>query len=55
MNTGSWRSKLVEAVAVLIVLAVVLRVVSGVLKPLLPGMIGLLIVGGLITMVLRRR
>lgn len=49
----NWRSKVTEALLILVAVAVVARVVYGLLGPLLPSLLVLLILGGLLLWMLR--
>ncbi len=55
VNGSSARQRLIEALALIIALALVARVVSQILAPLLPGLVGLIVVGCLLVMLFRRR
>lgn len=50
---SGWRSKLYEGLILLIAVAVVARVVWGLLGPLLPALLVMLILGGLVFYLLR--
>jgi NhaP-type Na+/H+ or K+/H+ antiporter len=52
---NSWRSKFMEALVLVLAVAVVAQVASRLLEPLLPGMVILVLVAGLYALVLRRR
>jgi hypothetical protein len=49
----NWRSKVIEALLLLAAVAVVARVVFGLLGPLLPSLVAILVLGGLLSRVLR--
>jgi len=50
----NWRSKLIEGLVLLLAVAVVARVVFGLLGPLLPSLIVLLVVASVLLFILRR-
>ena len=51
----NWRSKVVEALVLILAVAVVARVVWNLLGPLLPAILVMLAVGGLLFGLLRRQ
>lgn len=55
MNGPGWRSRVTGALVFVLAVAVVVRVVSGLLDPLLPTLIAFVIIVSLIGLVLRRR
>ncbi|HTW10441.1 MAG TPA: hypothetical protein VME46_23250 [Acidimicrobiales bacterium] len=51
----NWQGKVTEALGLVVAIAIVARVVSGLLDPLLPTLIALAMIGALIAFALRRR
>ena len=54
-NPLNWQSKLIEALFVVIAIAVVARVVFGLLGPLLPGLAMLVILLGIFIFIFKRQ
>lgn len=54
MNRGGWWSRITEALVLMLALAIVAHVVADLLQPLLPGLIGILLVVGVIGWLFRR-
>jgi hypothetical protein len=55
MNTSNLRSRIIETLLLIVAIAVVARVVGGLLSPMLPTLIVLMLIGTVLTAVLRRR
>lgn len=54
MNTPSWRSRVTETLVLILAIALVARVVSGLLEPFLPTLIALVVISTLVIAVMRR-
>ena len=52
---GSWRSRVVEALVLLLGIAIAARVIESVLGPLVPGLVALVLLAGLLSLLIRRR